>query len=267
MKTQLFATTALLTAISLSHSAQAACGDSTSDPGETCDDGNTANGDGCSSSCQQEPGFECQEAVFDLAFDEDLTSSGSSPNWTLSGDRRTVTQSVNSRPGVYMSTLPAVGTSISMSLAVNTTGDDDFIGFVIGYDQGEKSSASANWLLVDWKQLNQNIGGCTSRVGMALSIIDGPISGDNNMWCHTGSVNEIARANTLGSTGWRDNIDHVIDVEYNLDSLQIWVDGVLQFDLVGDFPAGNFGFYTFSQEANEFTLVGPTAGELSLIHI
>jgi cysteine-rich repeat protein len=32
-----------------------ACGDGTVDAGEQCDDGNTANGDGCSSTCQTEP--------------------------------------------------------------------------------------------------------------------------------------------------------------------------------------------------------------------
>jgi TonB family protein len=30
------------------------CGDNTLDPGEQCDDGNTANGDGCSATCQRE---------------------------------------------------------------------------------------------------------------------------------------------------------------------------------------------------------------------
>ncbi|HET9621970.1 MAG TPA: TonB family protein [Kofleriaceae bacterium] len=33
----------------------AVCGDGAIDAGETCDDGNTANGDGCSASCQLEP--------------------------------------------------------------------------------------------------------------------------------------------------------------------------------------------------------------------
>jgi cysteine-rich repeat protein len=32
----------------------ATCGNGTIDPGETCDDRNTADGDGCSSSCQTE---------------------------------------------------------------------------------------------------------------------------------------------------------------------------------------------------------------------
>ncbi len=39
------------------------CGDSILDAGETCDDGNSANGDGCSSTCQVEAGFECTAPV------------------------------------------------------------------------------------------------------------------------------------------------------------------------------------------------------------
>jgi fibro-slime domain-containing protein len=36
-----------------------ACGDGKLDPGEACDDGNTASNDGCSSDCQIESGFAC----------------------------------------------------------------------------------------------------------------------------------------------------------------------------------------------------------------
>ncbi|HEX2685808.1 MAG TPA: DUF4215 domain-containing protein, partial [Kofleriaceae bacterium] len=35
------------------------CGDSVLEAGERCDDGNTASGDGCSASCQIEPGSIC----------------------------------------------------------------------------------------------------------------------------------------------------------------------------------------------------------------
>ncbi|MCA9529032.1 MAG: DUF4215 domain-containing protein [Myxococcales bacterium] len=35
------------------------CGDGVHDTGEQCDDGNTTSGDGCSGTCQVEPGYEC----------------------------------------------------------------------------------------------------------------------------------------------------------------------------------------------------------------
>jgi cysteine-rich repeat protein len=39
------------------------CGNARLDMGETCDDGNTADGDGCSRDCRTEPGYRCVEPV------------------------------------------------------------------------------------------------------------------------------------------------------------------------------------------------------------
>jgi cysteine-rich repeat protein len=39
------------------------CGDSVLDAGEQCDDGNDEGGDGCSETCQVEPGFQCTDPV------------------------------------------------------------------------------------------------------------------------------------------------------------------------------------------------------------
>jgi cysteine-rich repeat protein len=41
--------------------AHAACGDTSLDPGEGCDDGNAAAGDGCSATCEPEPGMACTQ--------------------------------------------------------------------------------------------------------------------------------------------------------------------------------------------------------------
>ena len=55
---------------------QAVCGDAVILPGtsEACDDGNTNDGDGCSSTCQVEDGFECELSPVDLG-DERRDSS------------------------------------------------------------------------------------------------------------------------------------------------------------------------------------------------
>ena len=39
------------------------CGDGVVSAGEECEDGNTAPGDGCSDTCQQEPGWDCTDAI------------------------------------------------------------------------------------------------------------------------------------------------------------------------------------------------------------
>jgi len=49
------------TARNLEGNCEFICGDGTVSPGEECDDENTANGDGCSSRCDVEPGYVCFE--------------------------------------------------------------------------------------------------------------------------------------------------------------------------------------------------------------
>ncbi len=65
------------------------CGDSEPDPGETCDDGNTTPGDGCSATCQVEAGSDCTAAIAGI-FDDNAVENGSFSNtssapWTQSG--------------------------------------------------------------------------------------------------------------------------------------------------------------------------------------
>ncbi|GAA3968773.1 hypothetical protein GCM10022278_28150 [Allohahella marinimesophila] len=45
-------------------------------------------------------------------------------------------------------------------LEVQTTSDDDFFGFVLGYDAGDLfgSNPTTDYILVDWKQGTQKVG-------------------------------------------------------------------------------------------------------------
>ncbi len=238
--------------------AHAVCGDGALDAGEGCDDLNTAAGDGCDAVCQVEPGWDCQPATFALDFAEVVFDTGHvSPNWSLSQDGLTVTQSLNADPAVYVSTLPASGVSITFELRVNTTGDDDFIGWVVGYEPGDGAAASPDWLLFDWKQGTQPNFGGDGPAGLAYSRVQGPVTADGDMWSHHGNVVEVARATTLGSTGWADNTTYTIQMDYSINAFDVYVDGTLEFSESGSFPVGNFSFYNYSQEAIEYTLVSP----------
>ena len=250
----------LATAAGLPDLARAACGDGVLDASEQCDDLNTANGDGCDSACLIEDGYDCVDAGFSLDFAEVLTTSDpthSAPTWTLSSDGRTLTQSLNALPAVYVSTLPAVGVSMTFELTVNTTSDDDFIGWAIGYDAGENTSASADWLLFDWKQLDQNWDGNDGWEGLRMYRVTGAIEDSYELWGHSDSVSEIAQAISLGSTGWADNTTYTVQVDYSTTQVDVYVDGTLEFSELGSWPTGNFGFYNFSQPAIEYTLTAP----------
>jgi Ca2+-binding RTX toxin-like protein len=124
------------------------------------------------------------------------------------------------------------------------------LGFVLGYDPGELTSASSDYILIDWKQGNQNYAGY-APAGLAVSHVTGDQS-VGEFWAHTGDVQEIARAFTIGSTGWADFATNEFTFEYDATTLRIFVNSVLEFDLdASDFggavPQGRLGFYNFSQ--------------------
>ena len=247
---------------SIPTTAAAVCGDGNLDTAEDCDDGNTTTGDGCDDVCATETGWMCTDAEFNLDFSETFTSDGvhaaPTTNWTLSTDGRTVTQSENSIPGIYVSTLPATGVTATFELTVNTSSDDDYIGWAVGYESGDFYNSDAHWILFDWKQADQTVH-CPGYAGLAMHRVQGAYT-PNDAWCHNGAASTIARANTLGSTGWSHFQTYSIEMTYNTNNVQVYVDGVLEFDETGFFPGGTFAFYTYSQEGGIFSLVSPTEG-------
>ncbi|WP_304608626.1 choice-of-anchor A family protein [Hyalangium versicolor] len=246
----------------------ASCGDGNRSADEQCDDGNTQNGDGCSSVCTVENGYLCTDAGFSLAFTEQWFVSGAvNPNWQLSADRLTVRQTTNSAPAVYMTNLPVGGAPLSFELAVETNSDDDFIGWVVGFDSGDTTNPQAEYMLFDWKQGDQDLGGgVMGLAGLAMSrvkgAVDAPKSGQVPFWEHSGAISEVARALHLGRTGWADRAVYRVKMDYSTSRIRVWVNDVLEFDQTGTFPAGRFGFYTLSQENDRFTLVSPVTGSI-----
>lgn len=240
--------------------AQAACGDRSLDSGENCDDGNALGGDGCGEDCQIEAGWNCIVNTFLLDYTEYVTDDGphTVPDWTRSDDGLTISQTQNSHATVYVSTLPITGVTVTFDLTVASIDDDDFIGWAFGYDRGELTSDFADWWLFDWKQGEQTYGDWgLARMGLALSHVTGASSA-GELWSHSGDVSEILRATTLGSTPWVDNTTYRITMAYNVNSIQVWIDGNLEFDTIGNFPYSSFSFYAFSQENVVYTLVEPT---------
>ena len=184
--------------------------------------------------------------------------------WTVGGSGSYVDQSVNGQPTIFYSDFSALGTDVRGKVQVRTTGDDDFIGFVLGFNPGDTTNSSADFMLVDWKQSNQyyDFGGnaatnatpgTTANAGLAVSRVTGTPSADE-LWGHTnfatnsgGGVSEETRGATLGSTGWADWVEYEFRFIYTTTNLQVFVDDILQANLNGSFPDGKLGFYNFSQ--------------------
>jgi hypothetical protein len=169
-------------------------------------------------------------------------------DWQVAADNNSVLQTVNSSPTVFYSDFDGQGIKLSGKIEVQTYHDDDYIGFVLGFEPGDVSASATDFILVDWKQSNQEYYGCTGQVGLAISRVTGGLPDNKDIWCHTDTVEELARGSSLGSTGWQDYTEYTFDIVFNSTNIQVWVEGFKEIDINGTFQNGRFGFYNYSQE-------------------
>jgi len=181
--------------------------------------------------------------------------------WNVQAGNDTVLQTTNGIPGVFFENgSNARGTAISGEITVTTTGDDDFIGFVLGYQDGELRSATADYWLIDWKQNDQG----AASDGLALShVTNGTV--ENSFWAHTaGAVDEVARATNLGSTGWLDNTTYSFDITHTASLIEVKVNNIVELSVtaaqagVSEFLDGAYGFYNYSQSSVEYAGITET---------
>lgn len=168
-------------------------------------------------------------------------------SWDLQPGNTSVLQSVNSDASIFLSDFDAVGQEITGTWSVQTTSDDDFMGFVFGYqDRG-------HYYLFDWKQTSQNFSGDFAEVGMSLKVVDMPPNTDptqDDLWPTNGSANvTLLQHNTIP---WADNTSYEFTLTFNPGTIEITVreaGQVLDSWLVNDstYVDGEFGFYNYSQ--------------------
>lgn len=191
--------------------------------------------------------------------------------WTVNGGGFTVLQSVNGQPTLFYSNFDVFNTEVEGAITVVTTGDDDYVGFALGYQPGDVTNPSADYLLIDWKQADQGYDfgspsctpGSNGYAGLAVSRVTGIPTADE-FWGHWNSADacdgsgvnsglvELARGATLSSTGWSDNTQYSFKFEYSATTLKVYVDGSLEIDIAGTFPNGRIAFYNFSQAQVEY---------------
>lgn len=192
----------------------------------------------------------------------DLTSWGENGNpnnnagtWTVAGDGNSVVQSINGLPTVFFeSGSNAQGTQLSGTITVGNTTDDDFVGFVLGYQDNEINSGAADFWLIDWKRGAQS----GQTAGLALSHVSGNLVGtsvnvDGQWWQHVDPITEVQRATSLATTGYIRNQTYTFDLEFTSSLIEVKVDGVTELsytsaDNGGAFTDGAFGFYNYSQQ-------------------
>lgn len=181
----------------------------------------------------------CYAAPIDLS---GWTAVGSG-NWTVQGGGDSVYQSVNTSNGTFfVSTDDYINTEFNGSFGVETTGDNDYIGFVFGYN-GED-----DFYLFDWKQARQSVDGY-GEDGFTLAKVSDFSA--TNFWTHTGAGIDVLGtdygADGTNDRGWDDNAVYDFNLLFQNNRIKISIGSEVIFDINGSFNTGKFGFYNYSQ--------------------
>ncbi|WP_417511295.1 PEP-CTERM sorting domain-containing protein [Methylophaga sp.] len=168
--------------------------------------------------------------------------------WNLQSGNNAVKQTLNDAPTVFHNNKNSQGTALSGQIQVQTYGDDDYIGFVLGYNDGDLNNSSAEYLVIDWKQGNQTYYGAGKK-GLAISSVTGKLGDNSGAWSHdpANNVTELARATNLGDTGWEDWTTIEFDITFTSSLVEVFVNDVKELSITGSFNDGAFGFYNYSQ--------------------
>jgi len=200
--------------------------------------------------------------LLDIESDVDLNfwteESFGANQWDVSNDGLTVVQNANGNPTFFFGPFDSFATQFSVNIKPGTISsgnfnDDDYIGFALGFQPGDVTNPDADYLLIDWKQGTQFAFGTQAFKGLAVSRVTGiPTNGE--FWAHDdstpngGKLVELARGINLGDVGWVDEQEYVFTFVFTSTSLQVFVDGVLEIDIEGNFSNGRTAFYNFSQD-------------------
>lgn len=214
-----------------------------------------------------------QADTIDLSSWSELTlnfpGGQSAGNWQLSGDNKSVIQQINADPSFYLNNKNQTSYSMDGSWQVLTGSDDDYMGFVFGYQN------SSNFYLFDWKQGSQGYAGTTANEGMTIKKMTGT-TGDGlvdlslaEFWENGSNYGDMTvLAKNQGSTeGWADGQLYDFHLDFNLNPNEIHIEVLQSGSSLWDvtiidstFFSGQFGFYNYSQQSVRYAGFEQTGG-------
>ncbi|MFT5049755.1 MAG: hypothetical protein ACI8QZ_001148 [Chlamydiales bacterium] len=179
-----------------------------------------------------------------------------SGNWSIDPGGQSVLQALNGAPTSFHSARKFIDVTIAGTFEVFDASDDDFIGFVFGYEAHGGDESRADFLLFDWRGGEQS----SAAEGFTLSRVAGPMSNSAGIgtpwWGHTHPSIDVLATDLGAGKGWRHGRKHEFELSYLKDRIRIVIDGLQVFDLPGEFESGQFGFYNFSQARTRYSLLG-----------
>ena len=178
--------------------------------------------------------------------------------WDVSPDGKSVTQNINGRPTFFISPEDFINVELTGSFTVNDDWDNDFAGFVFGYQAPLTDMVTQKYYLFDWKKENQGNG----VEGFTLNEVDmvrdmSTINHTRNAtdyWDHIDQPGFTILEKYQGpNTGWVRNQKYKFTLNYTSTRVVVVMDGGVYsndtiIDRDGCFEPGRFGFYNFSQE-------------------
>ena len=194
---------------------------------------------------------------------ETNTQYCASGTWTVDSNGR-AKETRGQAPSILNGDFDAYGKRLTAT--VHPGNDDDFFGFVVGFNSGDSTNADANYLLIDWKKSTQDFNfsgdstspGGEAEVGLRLSRVTG-IPDCDEFWQHAdldgtpdaSGVEELQKGASKGDSRYdRQNYEFVID--FGSGSIEVYLDGRLELDLDGEFSDGRFGTYAMLHNSATF---------------
>jgi len=178
-------------------------------------------------------------------------------SWTISNNNRTITQNENLKTTFYVSQTNFMNTSITGTIQVNDSDDDDYVGFVFGYRDPLSITNDHEYWLFAWKKGTQQdyvngqfviINGGFSLVRVKGSFTAAEIN--TAIWTHKQDSRFTIIEKKWGNEyGWESFKQHIFKLNLTPSNVQIYIDGNIVFDVDNCFQSGRFGFFNYSQQS------------------
>lgn len=173
-------------------------------------------------------------------------NSQANANWVKDVANNTVTQIVNADASILLSDFDLSRAQMDGTWRVNTTSDDDFIGFVFGYQNSE------HFYLFDWKKGSQSDAVGFGERGMSVKVVNADSTlTSRDFWPTAGNGTRV-RTLYHNTVPWQSFIDYQFTLQFQPGEIKITVrqGAVVLADItVSDatYTNGLFGFYNYSQ--------------------
>lgn len=170
-------------------------------------------------------------------------------NFLVSEDGLSATQTRKSLPAAFLYEQEFEAVEITGRFGVQTSDDDDLIGFVFGWQDPQ------NFYLFDWKKATQanDCGEAQSGPSLKLAKASSPINQCADFWASTGTANVKPLATVAPSTvGWKSNTTYDFLLVFRPGNIRIEIKeaGTNVATLVSNdnsLTRGKFGFYSYLQ--------------------